>query len=995
MVADSFLNVLSVIYHPEERATYHHFLQQDSFYSYHLFEFEVAAAAERWVQQATPDVVLLDLDLPNRNGFVLLKSLRQRLSKAQTVIIALAKSHDPATAVAVMKEGAQDYLIKDRLTSKHLHQAIHQSVKQMQSERQTQFSQKQHELLATSTLRIRESLELDTILQTTATEVRQFLQVERVVVYQFHPDLSGTIVTESVLPGWKITLGTYIKDSCFQGEAGAYYRQGKRRAISSIYEADLTDCHIQMLETLQVKASLVVPILVNRELWGLLVAHQCSAPRDWQAVELDLLDHLAVQIAIAIQQASAYQQVLLLFKNNPIPMWVFDLETLAFLAVNNAAIAKYGYSQEEFLAMTIADIRPVEDIPRLLKTINSAGEGLDHVGSWKHYLKNGTLIYVDITLHPVSFEGRRAGLVMAQDITARRQAEEALQKSEERFRTFMDNSPAAAWITDLDGQIEYVSRTYRCMFQVPDDLVGRNAFEVYPQEIAQVYLDNIRVVATTNQVLETVEPGIRPDGSTGEFLVLKFPLPYLNRQTSVGGIAVDITERRKAEEERKRIADQILHNSLHDALTNLPNRKLLMQRLEIVIENSQQFQYPNFAILFLDLDHFKVINDSLGHLVGDDVLVMVAQKLQSLLRSEDVAARQGGDEFVLLLESVSSVEEPIAVAERILASLQDSFLVQEREVFINASIGIVMGSKAYQTPSNLLRDADTALYQAKARGRNQYVVFTEEMHIQAHQRMQLEQELRRAIDQEELVLYYQPIIEIATGQLCGLEALVRWHHPTQGLVPPDKFIPVAEETGLIVPLSRWVLRTACEQLAVWHQRFPKSADLTISVNLSAKDLLRPDLLAELDELLERTGLQGHHLNIEITESVLIESIQTAVVILKQLKARSAHITIDDFGTGYSSLSYLHQLPVDAFKIDRSFVNNMETNSRNSDIVETIITLSNRLGLHAIAEGIETEQQLQHLRLLGCELGQGYWFARPMPSEAMEAFFPTPPIGELG
>ncbi|PSN12829.1 hypothetical protein C7293_18545 [filamentous cyanobacterium CCT1] len=462
------------------------------------------------------------------------------------------------------------------------------------------------------------------------------------------------------------------------------------------------------------------------------------------------------------------------------------------------------------------------------------------------------------------------------------------------------------------------------------------------------------------------------------------------RPLRMSGTYTDITERRLAEAEHRRVADQMLFNSLHDALTQMPNRNFLMQRLDLAIQRCHRHQ-KTFAVLFLDLDHFKVINDSLGHLAGDEVLVVVAQKLRSLIRTTDLAARLGGDEFVLLLEDIGTLQEPLRIAERLLRDIQEPLAVGGRNVFLNASVGIVMGGCDYQSPSEPLRDADIAMYRAKSQGRGRYVVFNESMHLQALQRLQLEQELRHAIDAGELVLYYQPIFQLNTQEISGFEALVRWQHPDRGLIAPDRFIPIAEETGLIVPLDRWVLSQATRQLALWHQRYPHQGELTVSINFSVKDLLRNDLLSDLTSILAQTELQGHHLNLEITESTLIEDIQSMVAILQQLKPYGFTVTIDDFGTGYSSLSYLHQLPVDALKIDRSFVMTMEANRRNSDIVETIITLSNRLGLAAIAEGVETQTQFEHLHHLGCELAQGYWFAPPLPAAAAETLLASQPM----
>lgn len=457
----------------------------------------------------------------------------------------------------------------------------------------------------------------------------------------------------------------------------------------------------------------------------------------------------------------------------------------------------------------------------------------------------------------------------------------------------------------------------------------------------------------------------------------------------VSGTLTDITERKRVEEERHQAAAQILHNSLHDALTGLPNRNFLKQRLELAIQRSRRYPQAQFAVLFLDLDHFKVINDSLGHLAGDEILVTVANTLQSMVRVSDMAARLGGDEFVLLLEDLTSLQEVKAVAERLLEELQQPFIVQGREVFLNASLGIVTSLAHYQDASEPLRDADIAMYRAKARGRGCFVIFDDSMRQQVLDRLQLEQDLRQAIDHQELVLYYQPILRLATGQICGFEVLVRWHHPRRGLLLPIEFIPIAEETGLIVSLDRWVLEKGLQQLAIWQRHYPHLAHLTLSFNVSIQDLWRDDLIPHLQALFAQSDLSPCCLNLEITESTLIQNIQAMALRLQQLRDLGLSLTIDDFGTGYSSLSYLHQLPVSALKIDRTFVSTMETHGPSANIVETLITLSNRLGLEAVAEGVETQAQNQSLKRLGCELAQGHWFTHPLPAAAAEQWLTTP------
>ena len=440
------------------------------------------------------------------------------------------------------------------------------------------------------------------------------------------------------------------------------------------------------------------------------------------------------------------------------------------------------------------------------------------------------------------------------------------------------------------------------------------------------------------------------------------------------GVNLDISDRKQAEE-------QLIHSALHDSLTGLPNRALLTNRLESAMQRSQRSTTYHFAVLFLDLDQFKVINDSLGHQVGDELLLSVAQKLRRIIRPTDLAARLGGDEFVILLEHVPTIEAVIHMAERLLSEFDHVTLIDSHSVFISTSIGIVWGSSAYTKAADLLRDADIALYRAKAQGRRRYEIFDVEMHAQAMKRMTLEHDLRVAIDRQEFVTYYQPIVDLNTLRLLGFEALIRWQHPTRGFISPTDFIPVAEETGLIVPITRWVLQSACEQLVTWQQQCPHLKDLRVSVNLSSQDLRQTHLVESIEKILTQTQLSAHSLTLEITESMLVENTEDAISLLGQLRDLGIRFSIDDFGTGYSSLSYLYNLPADYLKIDQSFVSHMEPGNKNYKIVQAVVSLSDQLQLAAIAEGVETEQQLAWLKEFGCELGQGYLLARPLAPEA--------------
>lgn len=433
-------------------------------------------------------------------------------------------------------------------------------------------------------------------------------------------------------------------------------------------------------------------------------------------------------------------------------------------------------------------------------------------------------------------------------------------------------------------------------------------------------------------------------------------------------------------------AKLIQYNALHDPLTDLANRSLLLQRIEQAILQAQQSDAYRYCILFLDLDRFKVINDSLGHIFGDQLLKIIAQKLKKFVKVSDLVARFGGDEFVILLENVKDAEEVIQLTETILEDFQNPLSLNGYQLFIGMSVGVVIGTQEYSDPSDLIRDADTAMYQAKAKEINSYQVFDAKMHAQALNRLTLESDLRQALEREEFIVYYQPIVDIEADRLVGFEALVRWQHPSRGFISPGDFIPIAEETGLIVPLGNWILNAACQQLANWQAMFPDDCPLKISINLSAQDLRKSSLIADIDSVLAKTGLPGHALTLEITESMLVEDINKTICILTELRSRHIQISIDDFGTGYSSLNYLHRLPADFLKIDRSFVSQMQPENRNYQVVKTIISLSNQLGLAVVAEGIESAQQLQWLQKLGCEFGQGYLFSKPLPSDGIEAHF---------
>jgi diguanylate cyclase (GGDEF)-like protein len=394
--------------------------------------------------------------------------------------------------------------------------------------------------------------------------------------------------------------------------------------------------------------------------------------------------------------------------------------------------------------------------------------------------------------------------------------------------------------------------------------------------------------------------------------------------------------------------------------------------------------------VFIDLDRFKIINDSWGHAIGDQLLVAISRILKLCSRKIDTVARLSGDEFTILLEDLQDFQDAIAIAERLLEKLSSPIELNERKVFSGASIGIVFGSIHYQNGVELLRDADIAMYRAKALGKGRYAIFDQEMYAQTIHLSQIEIDLRLALECQELLLYYQPIVSLKTGRVVGFEALLRWQHPTRGLILPKDFIAIAEDTGLIVPIGEWVLREACQQLYTWQQKFLNSSSLYISVNLSTRQIKQFNFVDKLAEILADTGLNGENLRLELTETMLMDRGENTIELLCHIKKQKIQLSIDDFGTGYSSLSYLHRFPIDALKIDRSFVSLINAKGENCEIVKTIITLAHSLDMKAIAEGVETSYQLTHLKNLGCDAAQGYFFSKPLNLQLAESIIATDP-----
>ncbi len=669
----------------------------------------------------------------------------------------------------------------------------------------------------------------------------------------------------------------------------------------------------------------------------------------------------------------------IVFENTGTAVIIIEEDTVVSL-INSEFESLTGYSKNEVEGlMTLAHFFPEKeksrvveylflrrmDTPLVPKSIET--ECSDKTGKT-------TPIYMAVSILP----GSKKSIASILDLTDTKQAEEAFIKQRAYFSQLFNNTPQAILILDTTGEIIDINKGFEALFGYHiEEIKGKQwqqiGVPVDRMEENEAFYQSVLDGNTLRK--ETIS--LHKDNKLIHVSVIGFPLRYKNRIDGYYYIYNDISQRKAFEK-------QLYHQAFHDSLTTMPNRVLFMERLGRAVERAKRYSDYAFAVLLIDLDRFKGINDSLGHLAGDTLLIKMASRFKSCVRNVDTVARLGGDEFAILTEEFKTTQEVIQVAKRIQNVTKLPFFIDDNEVQVSASIGIVLETRNYKTPENILRDADIAMYRAKAQGKARFKVFNKKMHEQVVESLKMENDLRNAIQKQELILHYQPIIAINNYKFEGFEALVRWNHPTLGIIPPSKFISIAEETGLIVPLGQWILSEACQQMKRWRQTFPEFPNFTMNVNISFRQFFEKDLLNFLSEVLRKNNMNPQFLKIELTESVLMDNEVSIIEKLNRMQSLGIKLAIDDFGTGYSSLAYLQQFPLDSLKIDRSFIKKIHE-PEGMAIVKTIINLAKNLGLSVVAEGVEKKAQFETLKTIKCDNAQGFLFSRPMNKQAATTY----------
>jgi diguanylate cyclase (GGDEF)-like protein/PAS domain S-box-containing protein len=661
-----------------------------------------------------------------------------------------------------------------------------------------------------------------------------------------------------------------------------------------------------------------------------------------------------------------------LFENANDLIYTHDLRG-NFTSLNRAGERLTGYTREEALGMNISQVVAPESLAsaRAMTVRKLASEPTPTTYETEIIAKDGRRVSLELSTGLILHKGTPIGVQgVGRDITERRRAEKELKASERRFRQLGEGIFHQVWTAEPNGWLDYVNaRALEYFGRAAEELIKGGWREVvHPDDLEECLARWARSVKT-GEFFE-IEFRLRQHDGTYRWHKARANAgtDHEGNITKWFGTNTDIDDQKQSEA-------KLNHFARHDPLTDLPNRAEFMTHLQSAIDRGRKNTSTRFAVLFLDLDRFKVINDSLGHIIGDKLLKAIAVRLNSLVRPGDVVARLGGDEFTILLNRTGGRDDVITVAERVQQALTAPFNIDSYEVYTSASIGILISDEIMRQPEDFLRDADAAMYRAKEAGKARYEIFDGDMHVRNLDLLRIETDLRHAVDREEFELLYQPIVDLAAGPISEFEALIRWRHPVDGLISPDEFIGVAEETGLIVPIGYWVLNEACRQVAQWQDEVKRP--LSVSVNLSAKQLMHPSLVPRLRELMAEYKLDPRQLKLEVTESTVMEHSEGSLSILNQLAAMGISLSTDDFGTGYSSLSYLQRFPFERIKIDRSFIDKMIGDEKSAAIVKTILMLGENLEIDVVAEGVENERQLEELVSHGCRLGQGYLLSPPI------------------
>jgi diguanylate cyclase (GGDEF)-like protein/PAS domain S-box-containing protein len=806
--------------------------------------------------------------------------------------------------------------------------------------------------------------------------IGRFVGAERAFVYLFTEEQTARLAYAWNAPGRPLTdTPTEVPTASFP------WTMGRMRRLDhvSVNTEEIPDGERELYERAGNRAVVAVPMVLNRAAIGVLGVGSTS-PREWSDEAVSLLRIVGEIVVGALQRRNAdqalrssearYRQLIERMREG-----VAQVDTNGVMQlVNDRFCEMLGYAREELIGRN-ADflLAYPSDVELMHAKMRMRERGHSDQYSVRVRRKDDTVIWLEIGGAPVfDANGRMIGSIgVHNDVTERRMAEQALRESEARYRLMAEHSTDLISRSTPAGVMIYASdASRRLLGYEPTELVGRSIYEYIDQQDAEEVRQLSKLIHGSHPMTFSYRVR-RKDGTLTWFETMSRAVT-----DHVTGRTVEVVSVSRDVSERKRVEEQIEHEAYHDALTGLPNRRLFRDRLTVALAHARRMRQP-LGVLFLDLDRFKYVNDTLGHSLGDELLKAVAVRLKAALREEDSIARMGGDEFTVLVGDLRNVDDVVKVAQKLLETVAQPAHVEGQDLFITTSIGIAMFPTDGDTAEMLLKNADHAMYRAKDAGRNAVRMFTASMNIRALERMSTESSLRHALERGELELYYQAQINVASNKMVGVEALLRWNRPDVGVVDPMSFVPIAEETRMIVPIGEWVLREACRQAKEWQgARYP---GLRMAVNLSARQFQNSDLPAQIAAALEETGLAPEDLELEITESVAMHNSERTLQMLRRLREMGVRIAVDDFGTGHSSLNYLRSFPIDSVKIDQGFVHEIETSAADRAIVSAVIRMAHGLALRVTAEGVETEEQLAYLREQGCEEVQGFLFGRPKPA----------------